>query len=251
VEPAEPLPIPEAPLNAAGGSGATRLLALIEVLLCSGFPTQLVITAALTQSGFVAFHDSGELSMPFVSLLALIDSLVITALVLLLLYARGERPSLVLLGTRPRWRESLLGLLLIPIVFCLALGLLLTIRTFFPFLQTYERNPLESLISTPSQALLFGAVAIIAGGVREEVQRGFILHRFDQYLGGGWLGLVIFSVAFGIGHVLQGWDAAITTAALGAFWGAIYLRRRSILAPLISHAGFNSAEILRYTLFGP
>jgi membrane protease YdiL (CAAX protease family) len=251
VEPAEPLPIPEAPLNTAGGSGTTRFLALIEVLLCSGFPTQLVITAALTQSGFVAFHDSGELSMPFVSLLALIDSLVITALVLLLLYARGERPSLVLLGTRPRWRESLLGLLLIPIVFCLALGLLLTIRTFFPFLQTYERNPLESLISTPSQALLFGAVAIIAGGVREEVQRGFILHRFDQYLGGGWLGLVIFSVAFGIGHVLQGWDAAITTAALGAFWGAIYLRRRSILAPLISHAGFNSAEILRYTLFGP
>ena len=31
---------------------------------------------------------------------------------------------------------------------------------------------------------MFGTgVAIIAGGVREEIQRGFILHRFEQFTG--------------------------------------------------------------------
>ena len=57
---------------------------------------------------------------------------------------------------------------------------------------------------------------MIAGGVREEVQRGFILHRFEQYLGGGarWASSC-YSVLFGLGHLEQGWDAAIATGVLG------------------------------------
>ena len=34
-------------------------------------------------------------------------------------------------------------------------------------------------------AAIFALVVMIAGGVREEIQRGFVLHRFEQYLGGG------------------------------------------------------------------
>ena len=60
---------------------------------------------------------------------------------------------------------------------------------------------------------------MIAGGVREEIQRGFVLRRFEQYLGGGAIGLVVFSVLFGLGHLEQGRDVALATAVLGAFWG--------------------------------
>jgi membrane protease YdiL (CAAX protease family) len=35
------------------------------------------------------------------------------------------------------------------------------------------------------------------------------------------------------------------TGVLGAFWALIYLRRRSAVAPNISHSGFNSLEVLR------
>jgi membrane protease YdiL (CAAX protease family) len=42
----------------------------------------------------------------------------------------------------------------------------------------------------------------------------------------------------------------ITTGALGAFWAVVYLRRRSSVAPIISHAGFNSLEILRVAILG-
>jgi membrane protease YdiL (CAAX protease family) len=91
---------------------------------------------------------------------------------------------------------------------------------------------------------------VVGGGVREEVQRAFILHRFDGYLGGAWVGLVIFSVVFGAGHVIQGRDVALTTAALGIFWGVVYLRRGSIASSVVSHSGFNTAEIFRFALFG-
>jgi membrane protease YdiL (CAAX protease family) len=106
------------------------------------------------------------------------------------------------------------------------------------------------MLQNRRDALIFGIVALVAGGVREEVQRGFILHRFDRYLGGGALGLVIFSGLFGLGHVDQGIDAAIATGVLGALWGGVYLARRSIIAPMVSHAGFNLAQLVNYVALG-
>jgi uncharacterized protein len=60
---------------------------------------------------------------------------------------------------------------------------------------------------------------------------------------------VVSSIAFGAGHFIQGADAAVATATLGAFWGAVYLRRRSIAAPVVSHAGFNLVQVLQYLAF--
>jgi membrane protease YdiL (CAAX protease family) len=63
--------------------------------------------------------------------------------------------------------------------------------------------------------------------------------------------VVVLSLAFGLGHIVQGWDAVITTGSLGAFWAVLYLKRRSAVAPIVSHAGFNTAEILRVVLVPP
>ena len=85
---------------------------------------------------------------------------------------------------------------------------------------------------------------VIAGGFREELQRAFILRRFEQHLGGGWLGLALFSILFGLGHRLQGWDAVIMTGMLGAFWGLLYLSRGNAVTSMVSHAGFNLLEVI-------
>lgn len=45
-------------------------------------------------------------------------------------------------------------------------------------------------------------------------------------------------------------DAAIATGTLGAFWAILYLRRRSSVAPIISHAGFNAIEVFRVAMGG-
>jgi membrane protease YdiL (CAAX protease family) len=201
----------------------------------------------LALAGVGPFDRHGQLSPTYVFSLSLLDATLLIGLVFGFLAARGERPGQVLLGGHRPGREFLLGLLLVPVVFGVALSVLATVSVVAPWLHNVSRNPLEGLIRSPRDAWLFAVVTVVSGGFREEIQRGFVLHRFEQHLGGGALGVVIFSAVFGAGHVIQGWDAVLTTAALGAFWGVLYLVRRSIGASVVSHAGFDVAQILRYT----
>jgi membrane protease YdiL (CAAX protease family) len=173
------------------------------------------------------------------------------ALMVLLMRAHGESASALWLGEGPLRKEALLGVLLIPVVFVMVVVLLNVLRVTAPWLHNVDTNPLESLASGGvMNASLFALVAIFAGGVREELQRAFLLHRFEQHLGGAWVGVIVLSLAFGLGHYVQGWDAVITTGTLGGFWALVYLRRRSSVAPVVSHAGFNSLEILRVAITG-
>ena len=226
----------------------TRTTALLEVLLCSGLPTQIAVIGLLQSLGLVALDSQGRLSLMFVMALSLADALLVVGLVLLFLRAHRERVREVLTGGRPPGREVALGLLLIPGAFIIAVLVLGTILTVAPWLRNVPRNPLEDLLTSDLNRLLFGVVVIVAGGLREEVQRAFILHRFEQRLGGALLGLTLFSLVFGLGHLSQGQDVAIATGTLGAFWGATYLWRRSIVAPAVSHAGFNVLEIVRHAV---
>ena len=225
-------------------------MALVEVLLCSGFPTQVGISLALAALGLEPLDSRGRLSPAWVFALSLLDAVVVVSLVLWFLRLHGEQPRSVLLGRRPVLREVLLGLPLMLAAFGLVVAVLSLVQQLLPWLHNVTRNPMQDLIRSARDAWLFGIVGILGGGLREEIQRAFVLRRFEQYLGGPWVGLVLFSLAFGAGHVIQGWDVAVATASLGALWGLVYLRRRSIAATVVSHAGFNTAEVFRYTFFG-
>jgi membrane protease YdiL (CAAX protease family) len=223
-----------------------RAGALAEILLCSGFPTQLFLLALLAASGMPARTPAGHLSPTFVFTLSLLDTVLVLGLIVFFLRAHQERARDVLLGSRQIGREIVLGFGLLPVTFVLLLLILAAILVVAPWLHNVPRNPLEDMLQNRRDALMFAVVAMVAGGVREEVQRGFILHRFDQYLGGGWVGVVAYSALFGLGHIEQGYDAAVAIAILGAGWGAVYLARRSIIAPMVSHAGFNLAQLVKY-----
>jgi len=228
-----------------------RILAIVEVVLCSSIPTQLLITILLRAAGWSPLDEGGQLSFPFVVALSLGDAVVLVALMAAITRLHGENVSALWLGRRPVRREVMVGILLIPLVFVLVVAVLNILRVYAPWLHNVPLNPLEDLAKTPGEAALFAIVAIFAGGVREELQRAFLLRRFERHLGGMTAGIVLLSVGFGLGHVVQGWDAAITTGLLGAFWAIVYARRRSTVAPLISHSGFNSLEILRVAIGGP
>jgi membrane protease YdiL (CAAX protease family) len=226
-----------------------RLVALAEVLLCSSVPTQLGIGFALQVAGWQPTEPGGQLSSSYVLTLSIADTALLIALMVGLMLIQGENPALLWTGRRPIRREVIIGVMLIPICFAAVVVLLNLLQLIAPSLHNVEQNPLEHLAQTPRQAAVFGLVAILAGGVREELQRAFLLDRFERYLGGATVGLLVISVAFGLGHIVQGWDAVITTGVLGAFWALVYLRRRSSVAPVLSHAGFDALEILRAAIF--
>jgi membrane protease YdiL (CAAX protease family) len=127
---------------------------------------------------------------------------------------------------------------------------LLSIQRWAPSLRTVVNNPLQELLRSPRDAWMFAVVVVAAGGVREEIQRAFLLHRFSVWLGGPIVGVAVTSVAFGAGHLMQGIDATIATGLLGAFWGVIYLRRRSCVAPMVSHSGFDLVQIAQFLAVG-
>jgi membrane protease YdiL (CAAX protease family) len=227
-----------------------RAGAVLEILLCSSIPTQLAIGALLRLAGIASTDAAGHLSLTFVLALSLADTALLIVMMIFFMHVHGETARATWFGTGHALREALVGLATVPLVF-VGVGILLNaIRLFAPMLHNVANNPLEQLAETPGQAAAFSLVAIIAGGVREELQRAFMLRRFEQYLGGATLGVWVLSIAFGLGHVMQGWDAVVTTAALGAFWAWMYLQRRNSVGPIVSHAGFNSLEILRVAVLG-
>jgi uncharacterized protein len=228
---------------------APRLVALFEVILCSDYPTQLALAATLNVAGFSPLDASGRLSLGYIVTLSLVDTVLLIGLIVLFLRAHGERLSDVMLGARPIAGEVRLGAQLTVAAIVLGVAVLTGIQALVPGLHNVARNPLQDLISGPRNAAIFAVVVVVAGGVREEIQRAFILHRFEVWLGGGTVGLVVGSIAFGAGHVVQGFDAALATGLLGVFWGIVYLRRRSVIAPIVSHSGFNLLELLQYLAF--
>lgn len=235
-----------------GSPGQQRLIAVGECLLCSSLPTQLLLQGLLLQSGWEFTTTAGALSLPFVVTVSLADTVLLIVLMVILTRAHGDTVSGLWLGQRPKVNETLLGLSLIPLVFMLVVLLLNGVQRYAPWLHNVSTNPLEELAAGGRiNAVLFGLVAIFAGGVREELQRAFLLRRFERHLGGPAVGVVVLSVLFGAGHFMQGKDAMIATGTLGAFWSVLYLKRRSSIAPVVSHAGFNSLEVLRVALTGP
>jgi membrane protease YdiL (CAAX protease family) len=239
-----------APSSPPAVQASQRAVAVAEIILCSSVPTQVTIGALLALAGVGPLDASGELSLSFVLILSLADTVALIALMVALTRSHGESVAALWRGSRPVAREVRVGLVLIPAVFLTVVVLLNVLRLVAPWLHNVPTNPLEQLAATPREAAVFAIVAILAGGVREELQRAFLLQRFVRYLGGPAVGVIVLSVAFGAGHYMQGWDAVLVTAVLGAFWAIVYQRRGSVVAPVVNHAGFNSLEVLRVATFG-
>src|SRR6185436_12265403 len=101
-----------------------RVIAVLEILICSDFPTQLALAGTLAAFGYGPFAPHGGLSVGYVVGISLVDSVLLVGLVLLFLRAHGERPRDVLLGDRSIVGEFLHGLPLILAAIFLAIVIL-------------------------------------------------------------------------------------------------------------------------------
>lgn len=237
-----PEPPETAQIVPVAGLGISRRRAAAEVLICSGYPTQLLIAAILGSFGVHPIRGD-TISPTFLFLVSGIDTVLLLALVMLFLRLSGERTRDVFFQQGRFLNELGTGVLLLPAVFAIVIAVQFGVQRLAPYLHNVEVSPFTSLLSSPLLLAGFIALVLIAGGVREEFQRAFLLHRFEQHLGGASLGIALTSLAFGLGHTLQGWDAALVTALMGAFWGGIYLARRNVVATVTNHALFNLTQI--------
>jgi membrane protease YdiL (CAAX protease family) len=222
-------------------------LAALQVFVISGIPTQIVVAAVLMLGlRLDPFGSDGlmtSMSLEFIATLMLVDTALVAILIRVFLEVSGEDSRTVFIGRRKVFGEILRGLAFVPVVFAGVTGIILFLRAVAPWLHTVKESPILQFMQTPFEAAIFLVVVVLGGGVKEELQRGFVLHRFRQSLGGVRLGLTLFSALFGILHFDQGWDVAVALALLGLFWGVAFVQRRSVVLSMTNHATFNAIQV--------
>ena len=192
-----------------------------EVVLCSGFPTQLALAGAARLAGLAPLTADGGLSLAFVAAVSAGDTVLLVALVLWLLRRRGESVRDVLcLGHRRQGREVRLGLLLAPLF--ARLHLLDDVAAPQPVAPAAQRAR-ESIRGAGPHARGRGACcwwwrwSPAASARRCSAPSCSIASA--PISAAPSTGLLLTSVAFGLGHVVQGWDAVIVTGLLGRLLG--------------------------------
>jgi membrane protease YdiL (CAAX protease family) len=219
--------------------------AIMEIGFCSGVPTTLAVQAAFAALGLDA--QTILASARLTALFIFFESASLMGLIVGFQAQRGS--TLKDLGIIPsvfRW-DVVLGLAIVPVLFGLN-GLVSWI--FQEYLPRYSspRNPLLDLIQSRTDLVLFILLALWAGGIKEELQRAFILNRFKVQLAAPIIGLLLWSLAFGAGHAFQGIDSVIGAGLYGLLFGSVYLWRRCIIGPVIAHSFYDVMVLMGYWL---
>ena len=223
-----------------------RAQALFEVLLLAGIASSLL--AGLPFMFSAGGRESLLANVRAMSTYLLLEAFITFVLMLLVMKAHGETIQGLGLSWLS-WRSNVvLGLGIVPVLFAFNIVVSVIFQVFFPrfFL---ERNPLTDLIRSPGDLGLFIGTALIAGGIKEEVQRAFIVRRFQAYLGGANVGLLLWSVAFGFGHYVQGVQGMIAAGVFGLIFGMTYLARGNLIAPMVAHGVYDTLALLSYWFF--
>ncbi|MBI4455395.1 MAG: CPBP family intramembrane metalloprotease [Acidobacteria bacterium] len=222
-----------------------RLQAVMEVVLCTDLLATLVVQAIFGSFGYKI--DLVLRSSRLLAVFLLCNSALVLAIIIAIVKFRRETLATVV-GLQFRWaREAIVGLSIVPILFLATASVGLFFRRFFPALVTAQ-NPLLSIIKTPGDMFWFLLMGVAAGGIKEEIQRAFVLRRFEKYLGGVYAGLLVWTLYFGIGHSLQGFDNAVGAAMLGLLFGLTYIWRQNVVAPIAAHAVYDAVVVL-YSFF--
>ena len=109
------------------------------------------------------------------------------------------------------------------------------------------------LFRDPAQAPLWVLTAVIGGGFAEELERAFILTRFEKLFGRAGLiaALTLSTIVFGLGHLYQGPAGAISAGFTDLAMAFVYLRRRRVMDAMLVHAAFDLLGIAAaYALYG-
>lgn len=253
-----PVPADEPPVNRPIG----RWRWILHLLLLAAYPVVLGILGAMNRS------DSGPMLptriKPLLYALSL-DFVVFAAVFVLALFASRARVNELFL----KWRGQLqpisrgfvyavaLRFALFVLMFALAAiaylasgghaGLAEQLRP-----ETEQVVDAHALIKSPAYLLVnLTLVSFLFAGFREELWRAGMLAGFNALLPGGlsrlrnrWLAVGVSAIAFGLGHMPQGWGGVLMTGALGVGLGMIMLRHLSIWEAVMAHGFFNATTFL-------
>jgi membrane protease YdiL (CAAX protease family) len=223
-----------------------RIQAAFEIFLIAG-----IVSSFIAAFPFYRKLSSSGFQLQNVSVVCgyvLLEATLTIIFLSMVMSAHREGPKKIGLRWEAWKSNAWLGLGLVPVLF-LCNGLIgYVFQTYFP--QHFSsRNPLLEIIHTRGELAFFVVSAIFAGGIKEELQRAFILTRFGEWFGGAWLGLLLWSIAFGAAHYVQGLQGIVTAGLFGFLFGIVYLLRGSLIGPMVAHGLYDTLALLGYWFF--
>jgi membrane protease YdiL (CAAX protease family) len=209
--------------------GMGRLPRREEFLELGVFLLLIVPTMALS---FLAVRG-GQLPFPVVATATISRDLGLVALVFFFLFRNGESRTAVGWTGRGVVREIALGLVLFVPLLVGAQVLESTLRSAG---LSAPSSPAPELVPVPDMGeMLLAIVLVTVVAVSEEIIfRGYILLRLSHLFGRR--GAVVLSaIVFSIGHGYEGSAGVVTVGVVGLVLALVYLRRRSLVAPMVMH----------------
>jgi membrane protease YdiL (CAAX protease family) len=89
-------------------------------------------------------------------------------------------------------------------------------------------------ITIPEKAIWI-LLSIGAAFAEEITFRGYAISRLKIISGNYWIGVVLSSMAFSLGHLYQGFAGVILTFVYGLLFAGLYVARRSIFPCIVAH----------------
>lgn len=200
-----------------------------------------LVVPSLALSFFIG-QQQDQLGFVLTAVATMLRDLALVALVLFFLWRNGEPLRALGWTLRGAGREMALGVsLFIPLFFGsrwleeLLVRLGLSVPT----------GPTLNLVPTGAAQLVLAVLLVVVVAISEEtIFRGYLLLRFRSILRHSGLALLLAAVVFSLGHGYEGTAGAVTVGTIGAVFGAVYLWRRSLVAPATMHFLLDGVAIL-------
>jgi uncharacterized protein len=206
-----------------------------------------LIVPSMTLS-FLVTQQQDQLGFALTSVATILRDLALVALILFFLWRAGESPRALGWTTHHLGREVAIGVaLFVPIFFGARM-----LESLLMSLGLSGASTPSSLVPPRGLAdLLLGLVLVVVVAISEEtIFRGYLLLRLRPLLRSTVLALLLASVIFSLGHGYEGSAGAVTVGSIGLAWGAVYLWRRSLVAPATMHFLLDAIAILVVPLLG-
>ncbi len=191
-----------------------------------------LIVPSMITSFFIV--KQGGMSFVLISLSTILRDFALVSLILFFLWRNGEPFELIGWRFKNVGKEIMLGMwLFIPFSFGASL-LEKSLRrvgfsvpsTPLPSL-TFEKNMVEFLLA----AVLISVVAL----AEETIFRGYLILRFKSITANTGTVILTSAFIFSLGHGYEGSAGLITVGVMGAAFALVYIRRRSLVAPMVMH----------------
>jgi membrane protease YdiL (CAAX protease family) len=215
----------EEALNKSGPEPFKKIQALeVAVFL-------LLILSSMLLSTAVA--EPENLTFPLVAGSTILNDIPLLCLVVYFVWRNKEPFQSIGLTLRSWWREAIIGaVLFVP----LALGMGLVGRLLRAAGLSFPQETPSFLVPSGGGQITLAFLFLVVVAVSEEVIfRGYLIRRFTALTRNPIASLVLSSAVFAMGHGYERSGGVVGVGILGLVFGAVYLWRKSLVAPMVLH----------------